>query len=138
MEKTFICTFDELKESTDKYDEAYKGLKNDEIIIREDDSFYIVNEEYIKTDKIRDIESMHDNEAYLRQTNDYILEEIEKRFSDIVVFSSGSDEDEFIEIVNKRKQARQKINELNEKYGGNIYMNDAPSKDVTDQMIFVE
>lgn len=121
MEKTFICTFDELKESTDKYDEAYKGLKNDEIIIREDDSFYIVNEEYIKTDKIRDIESMHDNEAYLRQTNDYILEEIEKRFSDIVVFSSGSDEDEFIEIVNKRKQARQKINELNEKYGGNIY-----------------
>ena len=67
------------------------------------------------------MESMHDNEAYLRQTNDYILEEIEKRFSDIVVFSSGSDEDEFIEIVNKRKQARQKINELNEKYGGNIY-----------------
>ena len=121
MEKTFICTFDELKESTDKYDEAYKGLKNDEIIIREDDSFYIVNEECIKTDKIRDIESMHDNEAYLRQTNDYILEEIEKRFIDIVVFSSGSDEDEFIEIVNKRKQARQKINELNEKYGGNIY-----------------
>lgn len=121
MEKTFICTFDELKESTDKYDEAYKGLKNDEIIIREDDSFYIVNEEYIKTDKIRDIESMHDNEAYLRQTNDYILEEIEKRFSDIVVFSSDPDEDEFIEIVNKRKQARQKINELNEKYGGNIY-----------------
>lgn len=121
MEKTFICTFDELKESTDKYDEAYKGLKNDEIIIREDDSFYIVNEECIKTDKIRDIESMHDNEAYLRQTNDYILEEIEKRFSDIVVFSSDPDEDEFIEIVNKRKQARQKINELNEKYGGNVY-----------------
>lgn len=121
MEKTFICTFDELKESTDKYDEAYKGLKNDEIIIREDDSFYVVNEEYIKTDKIRDIESMHDNEAYLRQTNDYILEEIEKRFSDIVVFSSDPDEDEFIEVVNKRKQARQKINELNEKYGGNIY-----------------
>lgn len=121
MEKTFICTFDELKESTDKYDEAYKGLKNDEIIIREDDSFYIVNEECIKTDKIRDIESMHDNEAYLRQTNDYILEEIEKRFSDIAVFSSDPDADEFIEIVNKRKQARQKINELNEKYGGNIY-----------------